>query len=254
MCRLGRNFLFLGAGSLMFVMQIATGSIAAVYFKNGYVPPQVGAGMLTIICLFVAGFACSWGPLGWLVRSVPFSLVAGCSLVTHWLLIAFVDSGARVSNLPGCVFLACSAAGCLLRRRIAVLEENWPFDPSSCPPLADATAGAFGDPHQPDPHGRHVWHGVRQLHCQLHHRPVLQSDALLHAVCRLLLLCRLAGNHDRVGCHLPARNQGHRCRDCHGRMGHVRNVPSISLHCTVAICTVSKTGKKEMKDLPDADV
>jgi hypothetical protein len=28
----------------------------------------------------------------------------------------------------------------------------------------------------------------------------------------------------------------------------------ISLHCTVAICTVSKTGKKEMKDLPDADV
>ncbi|KAK9917780.1 hypothetical protein WJX75_008092 [Coccomyxa subellipsoidea] len=66
---LGRKFLFLGAGSLMFVMQIATGSIAAVYFKNGYVPPQVGAGMLTTICLFVAGFACSWGPLGWLVPS-----------------------------------------------------------------------------------------------------------------------------------------------------------------------------------------
>ncbi|KAK9908622.1 hypothetical protein WJX75_000533 [Coccomyxa subellipsoidea] len=66
---LGRKFLFLGAGSIMFVMQIATGSIAAVSFKNGYIPPQVGAGMLTTICLFVAGFACSWGPLNWLVPS-----------------------------------------------------------------------------------------------------------------------------------------------------------------------------------------
>ena len=88
----------------MFVMQIATGSIAAVHFKNGYIPPQVGAGMLTTICLFVAGFACSWGPLGWLVRSVPFSLVAS----TCWSLIAFVDSITRELGIQ--VFLAvCSS-------------------------------------------------------------------------------------------------------------------------------------------------
>ena len=101
----------------MFVMQIATGSIAAVSFKNGYIPPQVGAGMLTTICLFVAGFACSWGPLGWLVCSVPFCLVAGHSLS----LIAFIDSIIRELGIQ--VFLAvCSLTA--ITRFLSPQEET----------------------------------------------------------------------------------------------------------------------------------
>ena len=69
--RTGRKWLFYVAGAIMFGMQIATGAIAAVNFKNGSIPAQIANGMLTCICIFVACFSFSWGPLGWLVRGVP---------------------------------------------------------------------------------------------------------------------------------------------------------------------------------------
>ncbi|EIE25408.1 general substrate transporter, partial [Coccomyxa subellipsoidea C-169] len=65
----GRKWLFYVAGAIMFGMQIATGAIAAVNFKNGSIPAQIANGMLTCICIFVACFSFSWGPLGWLVPS-----------------------------------------------------------------------------------------------------------------------------------------------------------------------------------------
>ena len=71
LCRTGRKPLFYVAGAIMFGMQIATGALAAVNFKNGSIPAQIANGMLTCICIFVACFSFSWGPLGWLVRGIP---------------------------------------------------------------------------------------------------------------------------------------------------------------------------------------
>ncbi len=67
----------------MFGMQIDTGAIAAVNFKNGFILAQIANGMLTCICIFVACFSFSWGPLGWLVGGVP-SLP---SLTSQFLLV-----------------------------------------------------------------------------------------------------------------------------------------------------------------------
>ncbi|BDA51002.1 Sugar transport protein 9 [Coccomyxa sp. Obi] len=75
--KFGRKPLFYVAGVLMFAMQIATGSLAATYihpwtqFTTGAagVDPVAARAMVATICLFVTGFAFSWGPLGWLVPS-----------------------------------------------------------------------------------------------------------------------------------------------------------------------------------------
>lgn len=68
-CRWGRKVLFLGCGSLMAAMQIATGILTAVTFTGTKIPVTAGDVMIAFICVFVACFAASWGPLGWLVSS-----------------------------------------------------------------------------------------------------------------------------------------------------------------------------------------
>lgn len=60
----------------MFTMQILTGTLAAIFIHpwteftaggaNG-VNHAAGGAMVFTICMFVVGFAFSWGPLGWLV-------------------------------------------------------------------------------------------------------------------------------------------------------------------------------------------
>jgi hypothetical protein len=52
--------------------QIITGVVLAVEFPkyNNVLPSNVAIGVLIVICVFVAGFAWSWGPLGWLVSAV----------------------------------------------------------------------------------------------------------------------------------------------------------------------------------------
>lgn len=52
----------------MGAMQIVTGVLIEVYFNKGSMPHTAGVALIVCICLFVSGFACSWGPLGWLVR------------------------------------------------------------------------------------------------------------------------------------------------------------------------------------------
>ena len=52
----------------MSTMQIATGILTAVTFTGTKIPTTAGDIMIVFICLFVAMFAASWGPLGWLVR------------------------------------------------------------------------------------------------------------------------------------------------------------------------------------------
>lgn len=73
----GRRFLFLEGGIQMFICQILVGSVIGLKFGVS------GAGamskfdanlVLVLICVYVAAFAWSWGPLGWLVPSEIFPL------------------------------------------------------------------------------------------------------------------------------------------------------------------------------------
>ncbi|KAL5721337.1 Zinc finger protein stp4 [Ranunculus cassubicifolius] len=75
--RYGRRFLFLEGGIQMFICQILVGSVIGLKFGVS------GAGamskfdanlVLVLICVYVAAFAWSWGPLGWLVPSEIFPL------------------------------------------------------------------------------------------------------------------------------------------------------------------------------------
>ncbi|XP_068645700.1 sugar transport protein 10-like [Aristolochia californica] len=75
--RYGRRFLFLEGGTQMIISQIAVGTIIALKFGTGgtgTISKGEADFLLFCICFYVAAFAWSWGPLGWLVPSEIFSL------------------------------------------------------------------------------------------------------------------------------------------------------------------------------------
>ncbi|KAI3418630.1 uncharacterized protein J3R85_013575 [Psidium guajava] len=70
--RFGRRGLFLEGGIQMIICQIAVGALIGVNFGvigEGSFSKVEADLLLTLICLYVAAFAWSWGPLGWLVPS-----------------------------------------------------------------------------------------------------------------------------------------------------------------------------------------
>ncbi|KAJ0970036.1 hypothetical protein J5N97_022913 [Dioscorea zingiberensis] len=75
--KFGRRFLFLEGGLQMFISQVAIGVILGKAFGASGVG-EMGKGsanvLLFLICVYVAAFAWSWGPLGWLVPSEVFPL------------------------------------------------------------------------------------------------------------------------------------------------------------------------------------
>eukprot|EP00897_Mesotaenium_endlicherianum_P010445 jgi/Mesen1/9429/ME000618S08816 len=105
--RLGRKKLFLVGGIQMFLMQIATGVTLGVAFGKGdkQLSSGVSALVVTFICIYVAGFAWSWGPLGWLVPSEIQPLdtrSAGQSItVATNFLFTFIIGQAFLSMLCG---------------------------------------------------------------------------------------------------------------------------------------------------------
>ncbi|KAJ4835656.1 hypothetical protein Tsubulata_021705 [Turnera subulata] len=71
--KLGRRFLFLEGAIQMLLSQIGVTIAIALKFglsgNPGHLSTFYAAGVVVLICVFVAGFAWSWGPLGWLVPS-----------------------------------------------------------------------------------------------------------------------------------------------------------------------------------------
>ncbi|KAM7270732.1 hypothetical protein ACFE04_029946 [Oxalis oulophora] len=70
--KLGRRFLFLEGGIQMIICQVVIGIILGLKFGSsgqGTLSPGNADVVLVMICLYVAAFAWSWGPLGWLVPS-----------------------------------------------------------------------------------------------------------------------------------------------------------------------------------------
>ncbi|KAK9097193.1 hypothetical protein Sjap_022690 [Stephania japonica] len=75
--RKGRRFLFLQGGLQMLFSQLIIGFlILKVFGVAGVASVSKGYayGIVALICVYVAGFAWSWGPLGWLVPSEIFPL------------------------------------------------------------------------------------------------------------------------------------------------------------------------------------
>lgn len=69
--RLGRRTLLLEAGFQMFIAEAIVAVLLGVYFGSNTteLPHSVAVGVIVLICVFIAAFAWSWGPLGWLIPS-----------------------------------------------------------------------------------------------------------------------------------------------------------------------------------------
>ncbi|RAL54441.1 hypothetical protein DM860_001569 [Cuscuta australis] len=73
--RLGRKFLLVEGALQMLVCQCLAGAILMKHLHStDAIPSHYAVMLLIVICVFVAGFAWSWGPLGWLIPSEIFSL------------------------------------------------------------------------------------------------------------------------------------------------------------------------------------
>ncbi|MCO5582283.1 hypothetical protein L7F22_036175 [Adiantum nelumboides] len=75
--RVGRRTLFLEAGVQMFISQIVIGAISGAkieLMRTGSIDKTSAIVVVVVVCVYVAGFAWSWGPLGWLVPSEIFPL------------------------------------------------------------------------------------------------------------------------------------------------------------------------------------
>ncbi|KAH7836827.1 hypothetical protein Vadar_006150 [Vaccinium darrowii] len=74
----GRRFLFLQGGTQMLISQIIVAACIGAKFgvqgEPGNLPKWYAIVVVLFICIYVAGFAWSWGPLGWLVPSEIFPL------------------------------------------------------------------------------------------------------------------------------------------------------------------------------------
>ncbi|GAA5841700.1 hypothetical protein JCM5353_000944 [Sporobolomyces roseus] len=68
--RIGRRSLLFIGSFMMFSGQIIAGALAAAKPND----PAAGKGLIFASCWFIAGFAASWGPLGWVVAAEQFPL------------------------------------------------------------------------------------------------------------------------------------------------------------------------------------
>ncbi|XP_072952110.1 sugar transport protein 8-like [Typha angustifolia] len=73
--RVGRKALLLQACVQMLASQIAIGIILQLFLKtSNNLSPHLAIVVVILVCLYVASFAWSWGPLGWLIPSETFPL------------------------------------------------------------------------------------------------------------------------------------------------------------------------------------
>ncbi|XP_072993625.1 hexose carrier protein HEX6-like [Typha latifolia] len=73
--KFGRRALFMVGGIQMFVSQVMIGGIIGTQLgDHGGMSKGYAYLVLVLICIYVAGFGWSWGPLGWLIPSEIFPL------------------------------------------------------------------------------------------------------------------------------------------------------------------------------------
>jgi MFS transporter, SP family, sugar:H+ symporter len=71
--RAGRRPLLITGGVVMAAAQFAMGGVLGVLFRGGRsstaLSPAAAIGTIFVVCVYIAAFAWSWGPLGWLLPS-----------------------------------------------------------------------------------------------------------------------------------------------------------------------------------------
>ncbi|AQK60515.1 Sugar carrier protein C [Zea mays] len=75
--KIGRRALFLQGGTQMIISQILVGTFIGLQFGmsgTGDISEQYAMCIVLFVCVYVAGFAWSWGPMGWLVPSEIYPL------------------------------------------------------------------------------------------------------------------------------------------------------------------------------------
>ncbi|XP_057778549.1 hexose carrier protein HEX6-like [Salvia miltiorrhiza] len=73
--KVGRRFLFMLGGAVMFVCYVGVGGImAAKLGDHNELSKGYAYMVLALVSLYVAGFGVSWGPLGWLIPSEIFPM------------------------------------------------------------------------------------------------------------------------------------------------------------------------------------
>ncbi|XP_039140643.1 sugar transport protein 8-like [Dioscorea cayenensis subsp. rotundata] len=100
----GRRALLLEAcGQMLIAQTIIGGILAATLHDNNTLGKGMAVGVVLLVCLFVSGFAWSWGPLGWLIPSETFPLetrTAGYAFaVSSNMLFTFLIAQAFLSML-----------------------------------------------------------------------------------------------------------------------------------------------------------
>ncbi|XP_057789852.1 sugar transport protein 8-like [Salvia miltiorrhiza] len=102
--RFGRRKLLIQAAAQMLVSQVIVGVILQVFLKaSNSIPRWYAYVVVALICVFVMGFAWSWGPLGWLIPSEIFPLetrTAGffCAVSTN-MIFTFIIAQAFLTML-----------------------------------------------------------------------------------------------------------------------------------------------------------
>ena len=118
--RVGRRALLLEGGAQMLAGQLAVGALIGAKFGwSGVatIPPGYAAAVVVVMCAYVAGFAWSWGPLGWLVPSEVMPLegrpagqsitIAVNMLMTFAVAQAFLPMLCRLKFVLFFFFAAC---------------------------------------------------------------------------------------------------------------------------------------------------
>lgn len=114
-------------------MQTITGGLIAAFLKaTNVLPKKYSYVVLSLICVFVAGFAWSWGPLGWLIPSEIFPLetrTAGFFVaVSMNMMFTFIIAQAFLTMLchmrAGIFFFFCVWIIIMLIYAIAFIPET----------------------------------------------------------------------------------------------------------------------------------
>ncbi|RLN35714.1 hypothetical protein C2845_PM03G30640 [Panicum miliaceum] len=119
--RVGRRALLLEGGAQMLAGQVAVGALIGAKFGwSGVatIPAGYAAALVVVMCAYVAGFAWSWGPLGWLVPSEVMPLEvrpAGQSItVAVNMLMTFAVAQAFLPMLCRLKFVLFFFAACVV--------------------------------------------------------------------------------------------------------------------------------------------
>ena len=73
--RLGRRRLLLGGSVVMTLAQFIVGIVGATAAKGRENSPKAALNaIIAFVCIFIAGFAASWGPVAWVITGELFTL------------------------------------------------------------------------------------------------------------------------------------------------------------------------------------